>query len=786
MHDNLVIVESKTKSGVISKYLNRSEALKTYGRFQVVACFGHVRDLDRKTMSVDTESFECKYVELPDKKKTITTLRKLISQSTMVYLASDNDREGEAIAWHLRELFRIPATKYKRILFNEVTKTAIEHAVMNPVEINSSMVDSQKCRRILDRLVGYKTTGVLWKHYNHPSETVAGGTSTISAGRVQSAILNMVVDKETDIQNHNPRCSWSFEGNFGKLLPKTTLYFGNKAYVVDTFESTRDFLEELRLVAAPKVSIESVKVVDKFENPPAPFITSTLQQCAYSTLKFPLAKTMRVAQCLYEKGLITYMRTDSTVISTEFVQKIKHYLLNEDQYGKDYVNFDKCNRSDAYVKNNSNAQEAHEAIRPTSMDRIPNDSSNDNDTPLSGDERKLYDLIFRRSVAFYMKAACYKCVTVNVRCDSLPSNEYYFMGTERILQFDGWLKIHQRKRQEVVVKDVDEYVRQFDPPARNLALKTCKTCCSWTSPPSRYNESSLVKKLESTGIGRPSTYASIIGKLQDKRLVETKNVDGVDKECVDYVLKLPKQILEEQTRVVMVGAETSRTVPSASGVALNEFMTKYFPDIVDEKFTSCMETTLDSIASGEAPDYKTYLKQFYDKLRITCNRIPSPTTCDKTTGGGGGGTGHSVQQKNTYEYTDPLVTELLISKYAGKYKTCVTKSAKFGPVIELRGDDSSIGGGKPKSSKNNKYIDLKPYCEGTNKTLARLSVDDIVLLLSTPIETHVDGNKHVIHYGRYGFYSKNEGTNRTKKIDVSRIPSLIKGEYDKVVKELMM
>ena len=777
MCSNLVIVESKTKSGVISKYLNRSDHLKHHGHFDVIACFGHIRDLHRKQFSVDTTTFECMYEELPGKKQIIKQLRNKISQATMVYLASDNDREGEAIAWHLRELFRIPKSKYKRILFNEITANALEKAVMNPTDIDLSMVNAQQCRRILDRIVGYKTTGILWKHFGTSNNTNTNPT----AGRVQSAILNLIVQKETEINEFKSTQSWTICGDFGKMVSNTTLHYKKNVHIINTVEESLNFLEGLKSLSKPKVTIESFVVSDSFDNPPAPFITSTLQQAAYRSLKFPLVKTMKVAQSLYEKGLITYMRTDSATISKEFVQKIKQHLLREPSFGTAYTNFDKCDRGETYFKNRCNAQEAHEAIRPTNL--IPEPKCTDSSSSLTHDEIKLYGLIFKRTLAFYMKSAHYKCLTIGIRCENLPSDDYVFIGKERLLYFDGWLKLYQQKTPNPPIEEVIDQFTQLSQgnSPHPLTFKKCMMKCSWTSPPSRFNESTLVQKLEVVGIGRPSTYATMISKLQDKHCVETRKINGTPQECVSFILSIPKKTIDTKITSIEVGSESGRISPTAMGLQLNNFMVTNFQSIVDEKFTSSMEAELDLIAVRDGHNYKEYLKSFYNTFQGMCFQVTpcaSSPIADDNKSRNAPSTEIKPDEVAGTIYEHEKINAILATKYSGNCTVCKTKQAKFGPVIEIDGMDLK---GKSKKDKSKVYIDLKPYCEITKRPWDALTVDEIVLLISVPVSFEIDTSSYALCYGRYGFYMRKNNGAQTQKIDTKWYPKILEGDFKTIL-----
>ncbi len=565
----LIIVESPTKGATIEKFLGKG--------YKVVSSFGHIRDLPKNELGVDVENnFQPRYVVPLKARKTVTALKKDLKTAKETILATDEDREGESIAWHLKEVLGLENPK--RIVFHEITKSAIDSALKTPRQIDMALVDSQQARRILDRIVGYKLSPFLWKK-------VARG---LSAGRVQSVAVRLIAEREEEIKKFKPQEYWTVEAMLQQILnPKREIRNSDsienarqsrhKSQIQNSKSQTDNFtallakrdgkpIEKLDIKSkeeADKIlkNLEGAEyIVEKIEkkevkkNSPAPLITSTLQQECWKKFHLPAKATMRLAQQLYEKGYITYHRTDSLNLSEQSLLDAKKFI--EQNLGKNYwIGFYKK------YKTKNRAQEAHEAIRPTSADRTRESVKNELDLR----QQKVYDLIWRRFIACQMSSAIFNSTS----CD-IKAREYTFRTNGQVLKFDGFLKVYQIKFEEAELPDIEE----------NEILKLLKLnpFSHFTQPAPRYNEASLIKALEENGIGRPSTYASIISTIQERNYVE-KN-------------------------------EQRRFSPTEIGITVNDILTKNFPEIVDIEFTAKMENELDEVAEGKDTWQKT-CKDFY-------------------------------------------------------------------------------------------------------------------------------------------------------------------------------
>ena len=542
----LVIVESPTKAKTISQFLGSG--------FKVESSYGHVRDLPEKKLGVDTEkNFEPQYVILPKAKKRVAELKSAAKKSEKVILATDTDREGEAISWHLINALGLEKKPYERIVFHEITKSAIEAALAAPREIDMRLVDAQQARRILDRLVGYKLSPFLWKK-------VARG---LSAGRVQSVAVRLVVEREREVLSFKPQ---EFHTILAKFL-KNTFEFSAQLIKIgkDKLEkfSIMTDAEAQKIVADLKNSdwnVESIIKKEMRRQPLAPFTTSTLQQTAFSKFGFGAKQTMVIAQQLYETGFITYMRTDSFNLSGESIAAAFKEI--EKIFGKKYL----LANPRIFKTKSKSAQEAHEAVRPTEPDRNP-DSLKDKLTP---QQFKLYDLIWRRFLATQMPTAIFEATAADISTEGKSKENYIFRATGNVLKFDGFLKVYPMKTAETELPELLEN--------EELKLKELKSEQHFTEPPARYNEASLIKALEEHGIGRPSTYAPTMATIQARR----------------YVLK------DEQKRLK----------PTDIGILVNDLLVKHFPKVVDIEFTARMEEDLDDIADGKKK-WQPVIKEFW-------------------------------------------------------------------------------------------------------------------------------------------------------------------------------
>ncbi|MFC1810918.1 type I DNA topoisomerase, partial [Patescibacteria group bacterium] len=570
MADNLVIVESPAKAKTIKQYLGKD--------FDVEASMGHVRDLPKSKMGIDTEKdFDPSYMVPADKKKTITNLKKKIKSDTKIWIATDEDREGEAIGWHLLKALKVDNKKHevKRIVFHEITKSAILKSIENPREINDDLVDAQQARRILDRLVGYELSPLLWKKIRYG----------LSAGRVQSVAVRLIVEREREIEAFKPEEFWKLLGNFigneKKEFEAHLSKINGKKQEVDNKKDADKILKDLKGADYKVAKVEEKKAK---RNPAPPFITSTLQQEASRKLGFSVKKTMVIAQQLYEgvetakgqKGLITYMRTDSFNLSGQAISQAQKVITNE--YGKEYV----AEKARVYKKAKG-AQEAHEAIRPTNLEHTPDSLQKQ----LSKDQFRLYELIWKRTIACQMKTAILNQVKAQIE-----AKDYIFDATGQTIDFAGFMKVYvedededddpNAEKDEAKAKKHEKFLPKLKE-GEALDCKNLDATQHFTQPPHRYTEAALVKKLESEGIGRPSTYAPTISTIQTRGYIEK---------------------------------EGKALKPTDTGSVVTDFLVKHFPDIIDYKFTAEMEEDLDMIAHGKK-EWVPLIKQFYDPFHET-------------------------------------------------------------------------------------------------------------------------------------------------------------------------
>jgi DNA topoisomerase-1 len=568
MAKNLVIVESPAKAKTIEKFLGND--------YQVESSYGHIADLPSKEIGVDVENgFKPKYEVSSDKKALVTKLKGLAKNAETVWLASDEDREGEAISWHLAEELKLDATKTKRIVFHEITKTAIQKAIENPRGIDYNLVNAQQARRVLDRLVGYELSPVLWKK-------VKGG---LSAGRVQSVSVRLIVEREREIQGFKPVASYSVTAEFTNEAGKTVKAKLPKNFA--TKKEAEDFLQK-NIGSAYKVADLETKPTKK--SPAAPFTTSTLQQEAARKLYLPVGITMQIAQRLYEAGLITYMRTDSVNLSQEAMAAAQAEITS--YYGAEF------SKPRNFNTKSKGAQEAHEAIRPTDMSR--------HTVNVERDQARLYELIWKRTLASQMSDA--ELERTNVKIEANNHSEV-FQATGEVIKFEGFLKVYLEGSD-----DDDEEQEGMLPVLKvneKLTNQNIIATERYSRPASRYTEASLVKKLEELGIGRPSTYAPTISTIINRNYVEKGNLDGVERKYVQLTLKdskVDEKILKENT-----GSDKGKLVPTDIGTIVNDFLVKNFEAILDYNFTAKVEQDFDEIAEGNI-DWAKMMQDFYNKF----------------------------------------------------------------------------------------------------------------------------------------------------------------------------
>lgn len=618
MAKNLVIVESPAKAKTIEKFLGKD--------FKVSSSFGHIADLPSKELGVDVEGdFAPKYIVSNDKKKLVAELKALSKSADMVWLASDEDREGEAIAWHLAEELKLDKSKTKRIVFHEITKSAILKAIDNPRQIDYNLVNAQQARRVLDRLVGYELSPVLWKK-------VKGG---LSAGRVQSVAVRLIVEREREIEGFTPVGSYRIDAEFTTLdgskfkakLPKN----------FTTEQEANDFLQK-NLNASYKISELTKKPASK--SPAAPFTTSTLQQEASRKLYFSVGKTMTIAQRLYEAGFITYMRTDSVNLSNDAKNAAQKEIISS--YGKEY------SKMRDYKGKSKGAQEAHEAIRPTDMSlhTITGDR----------DQARLYDLIWKRTLASQMSDA--QLERTNVKIDILSKDKVSenFIANGEMIKFDGFLKVYlegtdyEEEEQEGMLPTM----KNGDSLENNYITATER----FTRPPYRYTEASLVKQLEELGIGRPSTYAPTISTIISRNYVEKGTIDGVERKYVQITLQ--KNSIKEKKLIETVGSDKGKLVPTDIGMIVNDFLVENFKNILDYNFTAKVEQDFDDIAEGKE-EWTKMMKSFYAEFH--------------------------PHVKHVEENADRESGERILGEDPETGKTVLVRLGKYGPMAQIGAPD---------------------------------------------------------------------------------------------------
>lgn len=560
MPKNLVIVESPAKAKTIEQFLGKD--------YEVKSSFGHIRDLPKKGLNIDIEhNFAPKYEISPDKKKVIAELKKAAGNTT-VWLASDEDREGEAIAWHLTQALKLDPAKTKRIVFHEITKPAIENAIKTPRTVDLHLVDAYQARRVLDRLVGYELSPVLWKK-------VRGG---LSAGRVQSVAVRLIVEREREIRDHEAESTFKVTAVF--LSDKQEVPAELQAKLPDT-AAAKTWLEK---AAKADFTVTDVQQKPGSRNPGAPFTTSTLQQEASRRLGFSVRQTMTLAQRLYEAGLITYMRTDSTIMAGQAIKAAETYIKQE--YGTNY------HQVRQYKTKNASAQEAHEAIRPTSFTK----------TAVGADsqQKKLYQLIWQRALASQMSPAKLERTEVTITVSTQPET---FLAKGEILQFDGFMKVYGGTKDDVLLPPLKS--------GQKLDLRSMAATETFSRPSARYSEAALVKKLEELGIGRPSTYAPTIHTIQVRGYVEKKDLEGTERETTE--LQLEDGQVKTLTSKNITGADKNKLVPTGIAEVTTDFLTKHFSSIVDYDFTMHVEEDFDKIAEGEEK-WEKMIADFYKKF----------------------------------------------------------------------------------------------------------------------------------------------------------------------------
>ena len=695
MAKNLVIVESPTKAKTIEGFLGKEYTVK--------ASQGHVRDLNKNTLSVDIDNnFEPEY-EIPDDKKALVAeLRKLSKAADTVWLASDEDREGESISWHLYEVLDLKKKDTKRIVFHEITKSAISNAIENPRDINMGLVNAQQARRVLDRLVGYELSPLLWKKVK----------PALSAGRVQSVAVRLIVEREEEIKNFVQGSAYRVTAQF--TFTKDGQEYNLSAELPHRFENeeeTRKFLESC-INASYKV--DSIEKKPAVRYPAPPFTTSTLQQEAARKLGFSVANTMRIAQQLYESGKITYMRTDSVNLSSLALNMAKKEIT--ENYGAEYV------KTRQYHTKSKGAQEAHEAIRPTYLDQPTIKGT--------ADERRLYELIWKRTIASQMADAQMERTNVNI---GVSTNDKLFVATGEAILFDGFLKVYRESYDDATEEDA-----AILPPIEVgtlLDMDKMEAQQRYTRPPFRYNEASLVKKMEELGIGRPSTYAPTISTIQKREYVSKGDVKGVSQEYQIITLKNNK--ISEKKGKETIGSEKGKLMPTDIGVLVNKFLLQYFESIIDYNFTANVEKEFDQIEEGQR-EWNAMIRDFYQ--------------------------GFHNQVVSTTENSGKFSGEKLLGVDPATGKNVYVKVGRFGPVAQI-GDTES---------------EEKPRFAGLKKDMSidSVTLDEVLKLFDFPrILGEFEGKEITVAVGRFGPYIRHD--NKFYSLAKTDNPALV--EYDRAV-----
>lgn len=674
MQKNLVIVESPAKAKTIEKFLGKD--------FKVLSSYGHIRDLKKKEFSIDVkQNFKPDY-EIPrDKQALVSELRKEANEAEMVWLASDEDREGEAIAWHLYEVLELKPENTKRIVFHEITKTAILKAIEQPREIDINLVNAQQARRILDRIVGFELSPVLWKKVK----------PALSAGRVQSVAVRLIVEREREINSFNSEASYRVTALFlvpdedGKLVEMRS----ELSRRIKTKEEARELLQKC---TSASFKIEDIVTRPVKKSPPAPFTTSTLQQEAARKLGYTVAQTMIVAQRLYESGFITYMRTDSVNLSEFATQSSKDAITKF--MGEQYIH------SRHFETKTKGAQEAHEAIRPTYME---NQSVEGN-----AQEKKLYDLIWKRTIASQMADAELEKTTVTI---TINNNSDTFVATGEIIKFDGFLRVYRESFDD---ENEQEDESRLLPPLKKgqqLERRDIVATERFTQRPARYTEASLVRKLEELGIGRPSTYAPTISTIQQREYVEKGNKEGEDRSY--NILTLKEDQINDQTRTEVVGTEKSKLFPTDTGIVVNDFLTQYFPEILDYNFTASVEKEFDEVAEGEV-QWTSIMKKFYEQF-------------------------HPSVEKTLATKTEHKVGERILGQEPQTGKTVSVKIGRFGPVVQIGTVDDEE---KPRFAQMKK-----------GQSMETITLEDALELFNLPRTLgEYEGKTVNVGIGRFGPY----------------------------------
>ena len=711
MLENLVIVESPAKAKTIEKFLGKG--------FVVTSSMGHIRDLEKKDFGIDIENkFKPNYIVTPDKKKIVAELKKLAKDAKMVWLASDEDREGEAIAWHLKEVLNLKPANTKRIVFHEITKDAILNAVENPRDIDTNLVNAQQARRVLDRIVGFEVSPVLWKKIK-PS---------LSAGRVQSVAVRLIVEREREIIGFNSETFYRVMGYF--LVPDKE---GNitelKAELSKRYNTKQESLTFLEKCKTAEFTIEDVSKKPAKRTPARPFTTSTLQQEASRKLGYSVSQTMSIAQRLYENGKITYMRTDSVNLSGLAISTAKQKI--EELHGAKYVKIRN------YKTNTKGAQEAHEAIRPTYMANETTDGTSQ--------EQRLYELIWKRTIASQMADAILEKTTVSI---AVSNDKEKFIATGEVLIFDGFLRVYMESTDDETNGNGSSDV--IIPPLKvkdKLQMSSVVATQRFTQRPPRYTEAALVKRLEELGIGRPSTYAPTITTIQNRNYVVKEDRPGLERSFEVIALKSGK--ITEKNNVEVTGAEKSKLFPTDIGMVVTDYLVDNFDEIMDYNFTASVEAEFDDIADGKMV-WNEMLDKFYQPFHL--------------------------RVENALQNSERSKGERILGIDPKTGKQVSVKIGRFGPLAQLGEGTTDGEGEKPQ------FSSLR-----TGQHIENITLEEALELFKLPRDLgEYENKKVVVSIGRFGPYIRHDNKfvslgklDDPYEVSLSRALELIEAKRDK-------
>ena len=680
MSKNLVIVESPAKAKTIEGYLGKD--------YKVASSYGHVRDLRKDDKAIDIEhGFEPTYEISKDKKDVIKELKKLAKDAELVYLASDDDREGEAISWHLKEALDLDEAKTKRIVFREITKNAIVNAIENPRAIDFDLVNAQQARRILDRLVGFELSPILWKKIK----------TGLSAGRVQSVAVRLVVERERQIDKFDAQSSYKVTAEF--LLEKGQRLNAELGQKFKTEEEANKFLNDC---IGADYSIANLEKKPSKKSPAPPFTTSTLQQEASRKMGFSVAQTMTLAQKLYESGKITYMRTDSVNLSQEAIQKATSQITS--LYGKEYVE----NRQ--YKTKSSSAQEAHEAIRPTDF--------SEQEAGADRNGQRLYELIWKRAIASQMANAQLEKTVATIDISTVSQN---FKASGEVIKFDGFLKVYIESTDD---EDSDEDTKGMLPPltvGQSLTVDYLKAKEGFSRPPARFTEASLVKTLEEKGIGRPSTYAPTISTIQKRGYVVKEHRDGRERKYVEMILKGGAVSRQEQTEIT--GTEKNKLFPTNIAMVVNDFLVDHFPNVTDYSFTANVEKEFDEISSGKI-EWNKMIGDFYGDFHT---KVETTENIDRSEVGSS--------------------RELGVDPKSGK--KIIVRLGRFGPLAQI----GETPDPEDKEAEKPQFASLRK-----GQFIENITLEEALELFKLPREVgNFEDLPMIVAIGRFGPYVKHDG-----------------------------